>query len=254
MLHVRRFGSGPAVVALHGFTLTGAQFATPAVHLDRTVVAPDLPGHGLSLNAPASIDSAVRAVSEIIRMIDTMPVLLGYSQGGRIALVTALEHPNLISRLVLISATPGIDDPSSRAKRARSDAELATRIRATSLDVFLDSWTTRGITSTTHVEPTDREADRLTRSQNTPSGLAAALEGMGQGVQTPVWERLHELSMPTMLMHGSEDTKYGAIASQMVRSIPRCEVVSIPGTGHNPLLESPEATCTAISDFLDGPR
>lgn len=254
MLHVRRFGSGPPVVALHGFTLTGAQFTDAADRLNRTVIAPDLPGHGSSSNVPADIGAAVAAIGEIIGSTDYPAVLLGYSQGGRIALLAALENPNLVSHLVLISATPGIDDPTQRQTRTGADADLANRIRAMTLDDFLDSWTSRGVTATSHLAPTDRQADRLVRSQNTPTGLAAALLGMGQGAQTPVWERLHELSMPVLLIHGTDDTKYGAIASQMAGLVPRCEVISIPASGHNPLLDDPDATYRAISAFLDGAR
>ncbi|GMR02980.1 MAG: 2-succinyl-6-hydroxy-2,4-cyclohexadiene-1-carboxylate synthase [Acidimicrobiia bacterium] len=254
MLHVRRFGSGSPVVALHGFTLTGAQFADTVGRLNRTIVAPDLPGHGSSLNKPTSIDAAVTAICRVIESIGTPVPLLGYSQGGRLALMTALSRPHLVAQLVLVSATPGIEDPGQREARARADAETANRIRAGSVEEFVDTWTSHGITSTLHLPSHDRQGDRAVRLENTPSGLAAALVGMGQGSQAPVWDQLYELSMPVLLIHGSTDAKYAAIASRMARSIPDCTVISIAAAGHNPLLDAPDATYETVSAFLDRPR
>ncbi len=254
MLHVRRFGSGSPVVALHGFTLTGAQFANTAAHLNRTVIAPDLPGHGSSVNEPISIDAAVPAIRRVIESIGTPVPLLGYSQGGRLALVTALDRPHLVGQLVLVSATPGIEDPGQREARARTDAEMANSILAGSVEEFVDTWTSHGITSTLHLPSHDRQADRAVRLENTPFGLAAALVGMGQGSQAPVWDQLHELSVPVLLIHGSTDTKYAAIAARMARSIPECSVISIAAAGHNPLLDAPDATYEAVSAFLDRHR
>lgn len=254
MLHVRRFGSGSPVVALHGFTLTGAQFANTAGRLNRTIIAPDLPGHGSSVNEPTSIDATVPAIRRVIESIGVPVPLLGYSQGGRLALMTALSRPHLVAQLVLVSATPGIEDPDQREARARADAEIANRIRAGSIEEFVDAWTSHGITSTLHLPPHDRQADRAVRLENTPSGLAAAMIGMGQGSQAPVWDQLHDLSIPVLLIHGSTDTKYAAIAARMAQSIPECTVISIAAAGHNPLLDAPDATCEAVSAFLDRPR
>ena len=52
---------------------------------------------------------------------------LGYSMGGRYALHVALRHPELVRRLVLVSATGGIDDPAERAARREGDEALADR-------------------------------------------------------------------------------------------------------------------------------
>ena len=51
--------------------------------------------------------------------------LVGYSMGGRMALRTAVDHPHLVRRLVLIGATPGIEDPADRAARAEQDRATA---------------------------------------------------------------------------------------------------------------------------------
>ena len=251
MLAVHRFGSGAPVVALHGFTLTGEQFARADARIRRTVIAPDLPGHGDSRHAPTPIHDVVVAVAEVLNSQGVAVPLLGYSQGGRIALMNAVHNADRISALVLISATPGIEDDELRRARAVADAKQAATMRSAELDDFLDSWTSSGITSTSYLTNAESLADREVRSRNSTKGLADALIGYGQGAQAPVWESLDALSMPTFIMTGSRDRKYCDISERMARRIPHAESLVVEGAGHNPLLEAPEVAYAAISDFLD---
>ena len=116
---VRHFGKAPpALVALHGFTLHGDMFREFAGRLSAPEAAPDLPGHGRTALEPVSIGSAVDAIAEILAAASSPPLLLGYSQGGRIALQTALTHPDLVGSLVLISISPGLSERSRRLRRA----------------------------------------------------------------------------------------------------------------------------------------
>jgi 2-succinyl-6-hydroxy-2,4-cyclohexadiene-1-carboxylate synthase len=193
----------------------------------------------------------IDAVAEVIDSVGPPIPLLGYSQGGRIALLVALDHPQSISRLVLISATAGIEATSERSGRAEADRELAARIASMTLNAFLDEWTTSTVAAVTYPSAAEAQADRSVRAENTPEGLSHALIALGQGAQPAVWDRLASLSMPVLVVHGERDTKYAGIANRMARSIPDCTVVSIEQAGHNPLIENPDATHTAISRFLD---
>ena len=118
-LSVRRYeGRPPPLVALHGFTQTGAAFEELGALLSYEVIAPDLPGHGRSAQHPALFPSAVEAVAGLLASgIHPGPVL-GYSQGGRVALAVALDHSRLVSHLILVSATAGIRDPLERVRRS----------------------------------------------------------------------------------------------------------------------------------------
>jgi 2-succinyl-6-hydroxy-2,4-cyclohexadiene-1-carboxylate synthase len=250
VLHVRRYGSGPTLVALHGFTSTGAQFSDLASRLHRTIVAPDLPGHGLSGACSTTLDDVCGAVVDVIRT-DTLPTaLIGYSQGGRLALLITVESPDLIDRLILISASAGIADHDARRRRAEDDASRAASLRRTDLDAFLDEWTRTGITSTHRATGPQRIADRHHRTENTVAGLADALEGYGLGAQRSVWEDLATVTIPVLLVTGSEDARYGDIADAMEARMPHAEHVVVAGAGHNPLLDRPEETAAAVDRFL----
>jgi 2-succinyl-6-hydroxy-2,4-cyclohexadiene-1-carboxylate synthase len=251
VLHVRRFGSGPETIGLHGFSLTGEQFAPGPGFLDRTIIAPDLPGHGSSRAQPSDIDRALSSIEVLLAAQDGPRPLIGYSQGARLALLTAVEDPAEISALVLVSGTAGIQDQGERQSRREQDHILAERIEAIGLDAFIDSWTSSGITSVTHLSDDFRTWDRGVRSQNTASGLSAALRGYGQGAQPSVWSDLKRITIPVLLVSGSRDARYIAINEAMAELIPRAELVIIDDAGHNPLADEPAATYGAVSDFLD---
>ena len=251
MIGVRRFGSGPPLIALHGFTLTGEQFASADQLLNHTIIAPDLPGHGQSADASTEFANVINIVVSTIASVGPPLPIIGYSQGARIALAAALERPDDISALVLVSANAGIREPDERAARARSDAEMASRIASMTIDGFLDTWTSTGIPSTTHLSTADRDADRAVRRRNSPYGLARAVVGYGQGAQPSLWPRLSELPMPALIMSGGQDDKYSRIADEMATMIPDVERVTIPDAGHNPLADRPAQAYGAISDFLD---
>jgi len=248
---VRRFGNGPPLIALHGFTFTGEQFASVAGQLHRTVFAPDLPGHGRSVEASTQLVDVVDAIESVVASFEEPVPLLGYSQGGRLALLTALGQPEGISALVLISANAGIEDTNERDSRTESDARLAEKISDMTIDEFVDSWTTAGITSTSHLSAEGRAADRAIRQENSPIGLANALIGYGQGAQPSLWTRLAELAMPVLIMSGGRDRKYSDIADKMMSRIPDVERVTVVDAGHNPLLDESAEVHQAISGFLD---
>ena len=102
-------GQGKPVVLIHGL---GASVATWRDNLaplaERlTVYAVDLPGHGDSDKPDISYDAD--SMIEFVRaFVDHLsienPALVGHSLGGGLALITALAHPELLSRLVLVSS------------------------------------------------------------------------------------------------------------------------------------------------------
>ncbi|MDJ0790916.1 MAG: alpha/beta fold hydrolase [Acidimicrobiia bacterium] len=251
MLHVRRFGAGEQLLALHGFSLTGSQFEDLASSLDWSLIAPDLPGHGGSASQDADVDSVVGSIVDLAEVLEHPLPSMGYSQGGRMALLAALARPDLFNALVLVSANAGIEIEQDRRNRLTQDDARAARIELLGLDRFLDEWTTTGITATSHRSDQDRQRDRALRAENTSAGLAAALRGYGQGSQPVVWSRLGEISMPVLVLAGEKDAVYTGIAERLADAMPAAEMVIVPGTGHNPLQDDPVVTAEAIESFLD---
>src|SRR6185503_14272 len=128
----------------------------------------------------------------------------GYSMGGRIALHTALTlGPEIVTRLVLVGASPGLADPAERAARRAADDALAARIETLDIEAFAREWGAQPLfAGQPERVAAAAHADRL---RNTPAGLAGALRGLGTGVMQPLWDRLPELSIPVTLIVGARD-------------------------------------------------
>lgn len=243
LLAVERRGtpSGPPVVLLHGFTQTARCWAPvdEALAADHDVVALDLPGHGASQHHRADLAATAGLVASTVRQTVGRPVtLVGYSMGGRVALHVALAHPDVVARLVLIGATPGIEDDDERAERRRRDEALADRIEAIGVPVFLDEWLAQPLFAGLD----SASSHRAERERNTAAGLASSLRLAGTGTQVPLWDRLGEMTVPVLLVSGADDTKFTAIAEAMVPLLggPVPHVV-VPGAGHTTHLERPDA-------------
>ena len=248
-LWVRGFGDPPApVVALHGFTLHGGMFKTLADELGVSIQAPDLPGHGRTTVDPVTVDSAVEALAHLLRQNSKPPLLLGYSQGGRIAIQVALAHPNLVGSLVLVSASPGLDEKAHRLRAVADDA-LATRIEEIGIDRFIEEWLANPTTATDRVATATRDADRKIRLENSAAGLAAALRGLGQAAVPEARDRLATLPMPIAFVAGRWDSKYSALAVEMAHSRSERPVL-VGGAGHNVILEAPEIVAATVRDLL----
>jgi 2-succinyl-6-hydroxy-2,4-cyclohexadiene-1-carboxylate synthase len=177
--------------------------------------------------------------------------LIGYSLGGRMALLAALEHPDLVERLVLISASPGIAGNAARTARRAHDQALADHIEAVGSEAFLDEWLVGPITGTRHLDDEARRRDRAVRAGNTASGLAAAVRGLGQGAQPYVGDRLGDLEVPLLTVSGSTDTAYTELARDMADAVPNGFHVVIDGAGHNVILDEPCALGATLLDFVD---
>jgi 2-succinyl-6-hydroxy-2,4-cyclohexadiene-1-carboxylate synthase len=243
-LAAERTGAGRRVVLLHGFTQTGRCWGDLPEHLaaDHEVVALDAPGHGGSADVladlPATADLAVATAGA--------GTYVGYSMGARMALHCALAHPDRVERLVLISGTPGIEDGAERAARRRADEQLADRIEAIGVPAFLDEWLALPLFAGL---PPERQ-DRAERERNTPAGLASSLRLAGTGTQEPLWSRLGEIAVPTLVVAGTEDPKFDAIAGRMAGALPNAERISI-GCGHTVHREAPRRFEEVLGGWLE---
>ena len=83
------------VVLIHGLRVSGASLHRIAAAIPgRTVVTPDLPGHGARAGETFSIDAAVATILEVIDDLGTPAVVAGMSLGGYVAMASAgRAHP-----------------------------------------------------------------------------------------------------------------------------------------------------------------
>ncbi|WP_331232780.1 alpha/beta fold hydrolase [Natronorarus salvus] len=258
---------GPAVILLHGGGLDSAAVSwretLPALADGYQVFAPDLPGYGESAHpeAPYSIEYFAHTLSGFMDALNiTHASLVGISMGGGIALQFALSNPDRVDRLVAVDSygltgeVPGgklgylvVRLPLFRRltygalRNSRRLMRASVRRMVGSPDVV-----TPGM-----VVEIEREAKRE------DAGLAfnrfQRAEVGWNGLRTEFSDRLHELSVPTLFVHGAEDTLVPPEASIRAATLaPDAELEMMEGVGHWPPRERPEEFAGLVREFLRG--
>lgn len=260
--NVERTGDGPPVVLIHGFTGSVRTWESliPALAHEFETIAIDLLGHGDS-DAPADASRYGPAwvVSDLTSLLDRLGVAraawLGYSMGGRAALHVAVEHPEVVTALVLEGVSPGILDPDERAERVKSDATLADFIEAEGIASFVERWERLPLfASQSRLPEAIRAALRSQRLANDPTGLANSLRGFGQGAQVPLHDRLSKVRAPALLIVGEDDLKFQRLARDVAARLPHARVVVVPGAGHAVHVEQPAQFADLVRGFLQSAR
>jgi len=247
-LATRSSGEGLRVVLVHGFTQTGASWAAVARDLatDHEVVCVDAPGHGGSGDVRADLVDGARLLGDA----GGRATYVGYSMGGRLAMHLALDQPELVDRLVVLGATGGLDDEGERAARRAADEVQAASIEADGVEAFLERWLALPLFAGLPDDP----ADRAERRTNTAAGLASSLRLAGTGTQAPLWDRVHELAMPVLVVAGARDAKFTALGRRLTAAIgPNATLTLVPGAGHAAHLERPDAFLAVLRAWLDAP-
>jgi 2-succinyl-6-hydroxy-2,4-cyclohexadiene-1-carboxylate synthase len=223
------------MVLVPGFTQTAASWDPVRAHLSSEIdaVAVDVPtGLGFAETAAAIGDAGGHAI------------YVGYSMGGRLCLRLALDWPDLVRSVVLLSTSPGIADDTERAARREADEKLALEIERDGMDAFLERWLRQPLFAPL---PPDAAGLDARRAGNTVATLTHALRVLGAGAQEPLWDRLADLEPPFLPVAGTLDEKYVDIAFEMATRVgPDVHPVLIGGAGHAAHLENPEGFASVL--------
>jgi 2-succinyl-6-hydroxy-2,4-cyclohexadiene-1-carboxylate synthase len=226
----------PHVVLVPGFTQTATSWdgVRPVVDETNDVTAVEVPVRETFAHTAQAI--GVRA---------KRGVYVGYSMGGRLCLRLALDRPDLVRGLVLVSASPGIIDPVERAARVAADEVLAKTVERKGTDAFLDEWLAQPMFATVPADaPGLQERHALA-----PGYVAHCLRVLGAGTMPSMWNELRDLAMPVALVTGHLDVKYERIAEQMLERIPGDVVRVSFECGHAVPLEQPAVLGGFITAF-----
>jgi 2-succinyl-6-hydroxy-2,4-cyclohexadiene-1-carboxylate synthase len=238
----------PPLCWLHGFTQTGqsAHVFRSILAAHRTVVTPDLLGHGARGTERGSLEEIA---DDIADSFPATPVDVGgYSFGARVALHVALRHPDKVRRLVLLGATRGIVDVNARAARRARDEELATHIEEDGVEQFIDEWLAGPMFRSL---PRD-DVERAIRVGQTASGLANSLRDAGTGTQRWLGDDLNSIDSPTLCLAGAADDRFAREAFAIAATVPHGVAQLVPGAGHAAHLHQPAWVAALVESFLRG--
>ena len=243
-------GQGEPLLLLHGGLGSSDMFEPllPILGQGRQVIAVDLQGHGRSSlgSRPIRCEAIADDVAALLKRLGRAKVdVLGYSFGGCVGLRLAVQHPDLVRRLALVS-TPFANDgwyAEMRAQQAQVSAAMAPMMKETPM-----------YKSYVAVAPKPDEFPRL-------------LDAMGDFMRQKYdWSAdVAKLKMPVMLVYGDGDMvrpeheiKFYQLLGGGLKdagwnreSMPRNRLAILPDLTHYDIFTSPRLAET-VRPFLDG--
>jgi pimeloyl-ACP methyl ester carboxylesterase len=196
-------------------------------------------------------------VADAIGVLDALDVrsahVVGMSMGGAFAQVLALEHPDRVASLTLLATSPaGPGEPDLPDMTAEGQAAFGQLTEPDWSDraAVIDYATQLARACASRSHPFDEQATRelcervLDRTTNIESSMKNhyAVDGGGR------WrERLGELDVPTLVVHGTEDPVFAvAHGEALAREIPGAELLTLEGSGHELARRDWDAVVPAI--------
>jgi len=200
--------------------------------------------------APYSIPMLANDAVGVLDALRATPAhVLGHSMGGYIALTMALQHPQKVKSLTLVSTTRGGADmvpvPESTLKLWGETAVLPPResARKAMPTSFAPGWTEK------HPQRFEQLLDARLRHPTPPANWAAQFAACGQFLDRGA--DVSTIQCPTLVIHGTEDrvVPFGN-GERLARAIPNAKLVALEGVGHLPPLEVPERFAQLVRDHV----
>jgi 3-oxoadipate enol-lactonase len=251
-LHVDLYGSGPAVVLLHGVPSSPDDFAILVDKLarHRKVLIPHLPGYGRtgSVSAPCSLEQVITGVDAwLVKDGVSRAAFVAFSGGAYKAVAIALRGRIAALRMVLFAPVLGLDANTAQGYRG-----LAAAARTGAFDPR-PSWLER------MAGPGFAARD--------PAGAARVLAWLDAAPRAVIYDelvamadapdlrpRLRELDCPILVCAGQDDQAVPAASSEEIaRLAKRGTFRGLAGAGHAVLLERPPEALRVVEDFLGDP-
>jgi 2-succinyl-6-hydroxy-2,4-cyclohexadiene-1-carboxylate synthase len=247
------------LLLLHGFTAGPRSWDAVVAGLpsDVEVLRPALLGHeGETAPGVGTFEQEVDRIALKLQDAGMSGVhIAGYSLGGRIAFGLLARHPQRVKSATIIAAHPGLSDPAARETRAEWDESWVQVLENEGLEPFVNKWEQLPLfESQRHLPGRVWEERRAQRLAHDPGGLARALRVLGLG-KMPDWTpQLAQVNVPVALVVGAHDRRFRRVAQQSREALVRAplEMHVVPASGHDVLLERPEAVTAILRSQLTG--
>jgi 2-succinyl-6-hydroxy-2,4-cyclohexadiene-1-carboxylate synthase len=246
-LHLQEQGEGPSAVFVHGFggSLRSWDQLWPLLGQSRHLVRYDLRGFGCSR---AVSDAAFTHTADLTALLAATSIgpcdLIGVSMGAGVALSFALDHPETVRSLTLIS--PQISGWEWSSPWRAQWEQITTLAREGRMDEAKALWWGHPLFATTRATPA---ATELRREIELFSGRQWVHDN--HALVMPDIERLHELQPPTLLLSGEQDLEeFQLMAGIIEASTANVRRVEVQGAGHLLHMEKPEVCAQHINGFI----
>lgn len=244
-----RVGKGRDIVILHSLLADRHAFdpVLPALADSHRVTLFNLPGfHGSQPPMLPLMDAYVAAIEDGYDEfgIGSDSALIGNGFGGTLALAFALAHPERIARLVLSDAAACFPEEGRQTFAAMAemvaDGGLGSIAEMAAKRVFSPAYLA--------AHPDKIEERKRVLLGIDPKAFQAACNVLQKTDLRPL---LHHLRVPTLVVCGECDQATPPALNKLIADkVPAAKYVELPGCGHCPPLEQPEAFVAAIKEFV----
>jgi len=219
------------------------------------MVALDLPGFGLTGPDPTGDYSDERSVAVLVVLLDRLGIgqaaVVGSSMGGRIAWRFAAAEPARVSKLVLM-APDGFASFGREYGRTPEQLPWLMRLLPYTAPKPLLERTMRNAYAVPGTL-TDAVVERYHAMLLAPGVRRAILDRVLQTRLLQPEPILATIRAPVLLLWGERDGAVPAThAADYERALPDARIVILPGIGHVPMEEAPEASARVLRAFLEG--
>jgi pimeloyl-ACP methyl ester carboxylesterase len=251
-IHYERTGEGMPVVLLHA-GVADARVWEPQVqafarHFD--VVRPDMRGFGSSELPPAPWSPR----GDLLALMDELQLkpahLVGNSMGGSLAIDFALDHPERVSKLVIVAGGISGQEPDLRYEHLWKAVEEADKAgdHVALNEAEADLWLDGPYRPSGYVRRELRDLFLEMNGSNMDNDWTKAPQ---QPLDPPAIGRLSEITAPTLVVVGDKDLEpLHNTADLMVSSIKGAHKRVMRDAAHLPSLEHPEEFNRIVLDFL----
>ncbi|MEE9552694.1 MAG: alpha/beta hydrolase [candidate division Zixibacteria bacterium] len=251
-------GKGRPLVLLHGYALNGImwELQSPALAKNNTIITVDLRGFGKS-SCGKNWSGTIMAddVKGLIKSLDLSDVaVLGFSLSGPAAFRIALDIPQIITSLIMVSSIL----PSAGRPKAKKEAEFHRKerdmLRLRGPEAWAEGmglWKGPLVNNIFKRNPDARPVWERMIVRHNPDYLLSMMTARDMTPSLVNWRsRLGEISVPALIVAGAQDSGFIDSAHYLNRNIPNSQLEIINGAGHMVNLESPEEFNKVLSGFL----
>jgi pimeloyl-ACP methyl ester carboxylesterase len=258
-------GEGPVLLLIHGMAGTCENWRDVIEPLARhhTVIAPDLPGHGLSAGGPGdySLGNLAAGLRDLLLVLGhERATLVGHSLGGGIAMQFSYQFPEMVERLVLVSSGGlGLEVSPVLRAAALPGADLfiaATATTGQKIGGAIGRGLAKvGMKPAADVAEVARGYGSLAEPDRRKAFLATLRSVVGtEGQRVSAVDRFYLAeAVPVLIVWGARDpiipVSHGEDAH---RALPGSRLEIFDGVGHLPQVEQPSRFITVLEDFLAG--
>ncbi|MGD0624229.1 MAG: alpha/beta fold hydrolase [Thermodesulfobacteriota bacterium] len=249
-IHYQEKGSGFPLVLIHGLNgdLTAWGLVMPELAKHYRTLALDVRGHGHSgkPDQPYSIQQFSDDLQEFLQRLQVPKAhILGLSMGGAIAQQFALDYPEKVRSLVLVSTFSYVDE-----KAFQAFSRLRKSLQSEGYPAFFDEVVKLAFTPQ-YIAANPGPIAELKEKRikiNSPVAIGRATDAC---LAFHLKEEISKIALPTLIVSGKEDIFTPIhLAEQIHHSIRGSEWKILEGAGHNLYIEKPSQMVQVVLEFL----